>query len=384
MKKTFLKLFIIIIMIFMLSINVTYVQASNEQIVNDYIEVIKNEVNNWMNQQGCTYEQALEDIKKQILSTETGYLEGILVDTNIEITNDLRLAFAAALDKESGKDPEEGNKVSDQKYIWEEVNDMDLSKKTVAELKALLDKVDNEWKRRGDASDSKRYNSYINARSKIVSELAKNNVIVSEDGTISFNDSDEVKKKYTAAQVASYIDTYGVSNESEDVIKAWYNTLKKAGYDEYLDALNYQVNDGEEPSTGVLGNSNASASHTPDEIIGEAQDFINSGNATTTINGDNLTAASSTLYNILLSIGIFLAVAIGMYLGVKFMMSSAEDKAKVKEALIPYIAGCIVIFSAFIIWKLAITLLSGIDKATEVSKYTEYYIEEQIKDMMQV
>ena len=66
------------------------------------------------------------------------------------------------------------------------------------------------------------------------------------------------------------------------------------------------------------------------------------------------------LYNILLTIGIVLAVLGGIYLGIKFMMSSAEGKAQVKESLIPYIAGCVVIFGAFIIWKLAIVLLSGL------------------------
>ena len=42
------------------------------------------------------------------------------------------------------------------------------------------------------------------------------------------------------------------------------------------------------------------------------------------------------------------------------MVSTAEDKAKVKEALIPYIVGCIVVFSAFIVWKIIIELLGGI------------------------
>ncbi len=109
----------------------------------------------------------------------------------------------------------------------------------------------------------------------------------------------------------------------------------------------------------VLGSMDASTTHTPDEIINEGNQFIEQASGTT-IGGDNLQEASSSLYNILLSIGIFLAVAIGMYLGVKFMVSTAEDKAKVKEALIPYIAGCVVIFSAFIIWKFAILLLNGI------------------------
>lgn len=112
-------------------------------------------------------------------------------------------------------------------------------------------------------------------------------------------------------------------------------------------------------STGILGDSDATSSHTIDEVIDEAQGFISSSSKAP-IDQGNLDSATDTIYNILLTIGIFAAVAIGMYLGIKFMTSSAEDKAKVKESLIPYIAGCVVIFGAFIIWKLAIMLLRGI------------------------
>lgn len=157
---------------------------------------------------------------------------------------------------------------------------------------------------------------------------------------------------------------------------------------DYKTAIEQQVSDrndeqenlGNNGVPGLLGNSDVFASHTPDEIIKEAENFRNEGNATMPIDGDNIQRGSSSLYNILLSIGIFLAVAIGMYLGVKFMLSNAEDKAKVKEALIPYIAGCIVIFGAFIIWKLAITLLSGIDKVSNLPIKNEYVIAKQIDE----
>lgn len=129
-------------------------------------------------------------------------------------------------------------------------------------------------------------------------------------------------------------------------------------YERYVE-IEQIVNPTEPDNNGGLGNSIASGDHTLDEMLNEAKDFINKAGGNT-ITGNNLKTASDTIYNILLTIGIFLAVAIGMYLGVKFMMSSAEDKAKVKEALIPYIAGCVVIFGAFVIWKLAIVLLGGI------------------------
>lgn len=47
---------------------------------------------------------------------------------------------------------------------------------------------------------------------------------------------------------------------------------------------------------------------------------------------------------------------VGTIIGIQFMLASAEDKAKVKEALIPYIIGCAVIFGAFTIWSIAVKL----------------------------
>ena len=48
--------------------------------------------------------------------------------------------------------------------------------------------------------------------------------------------------------------------------------------------------------------------------------------------------------------------AVGTIIGIQFMMASAEEKAKVKEALIPYVVGCAVIFGAFTIWSIAVNI----------------------------
>lgn len=192
-----------------------------------------------------------------------------------------------------------------------------------------------------------------------------------EDQVNNPDGANEEKKQYKNKYPSEWTITNMMRIYSQDV-KAEIDKRKREDkidkeYDSAEDETNKDRDDeqeelkGSQSSTGLLGASpNNGASHTPDEIIGEAQNFKNSANGAITINGKNLKTGSDTFYNILLSIGIFLAIAIGMYLGVKFMLSNAEDKAKVKEALIPYIAGCIVIFSAFIIWKLAILLLSGI------------------------
>lgn len=64
-----------------------------------------------------------------------------------------------------------------------------------------------------------------------------------------------------------------------------------------------------------------------------------------------------TLYNALLIAGVVIATIIGLVLGIKFVTGSVEQKGKIKEALIPYIAGCVVIFGAFGIWRLIILIL---------------------------
>lgn len=47
---------------------------------------------------------------------------------------------------------------------------------------------------------------------------------------------------------------------------------------------------------------------------------------------------------------------VGTIIGIQFMVASAEDKAKVKEALVPYIIGCAVIFGAFTIWSIVVNI----------------------------
>ena len=91
-------------------------------------------------------------------------------------------------------------------------------------------------------------------------------------------------------------------------------------------------------------------------IIEGGSSFINDGEKQTS----PITELTNDLYNILFFVGLVLAVIIGIILGIQFMTGSVEQKAKVKDALVPYIAGCIIIFGAFGIWKLVVTILRGI------------------------
>ena len=41
------------------------------------------------------------------------------------------------------------------------------------------------------------------------------------------------------------------------------------------------------------------------------------------------------------------------------MAGSVEEKANIKNSLIAYIAGCVVVFGAFTIWKIVVTILQS-------------------------
>lgn len=110
--------------------------------------------------------------------------------------------------------------------------------------------------------------------------------------------------------------------------------------------------------TVVIGNFSYvyGGNYSVGEIFTDAQDFVQSGNSVgEMIDRDALHKTSNFIYKILFSIGLVVAIAVGMYLGIHFMVASAEDKADVKKGLIAYCAGCLVLFGAFGIWKLVIS-----------------------------
>lgn len=56
-------------------------------------------------------------------------------------------------------------------------------------------------------------------------------------------------------------------------------------------------------------------------------------------------------------IGIIFILIVGVYLGIKFMSDSTQQKAEVKESLVPFIVGAIVILGAWTIWRAFVVLL---------------------------
>ena len=96
-------------------------------------------------------------------------------------------------------------------------------------------------------------------------------------------------------------------------------------------------------------------------VITGGDDFINAGKGdnTTSIDYGKLQNTSNEIYNILLTCAVIVAVIISAILGIKFMLGSMEEKAQIKEKLIPYVIGCVIIFGAFGIWKIVLTVLQS-------------------------
>lgn len=101
-----------------------------------------------------------------------------------------------------------------------------------------------------------------------------------------------------------------------------------------------------------------------DDVKSSGEIFIlngkNQASSGNEINNGNFDSLMSQMYNALLTLGIVLSVLIGAILGIKFMVGSIEQQAKIKEMLLPYVSGCVVTFGAFGIWKLMMVLLGKI------------------------
>lgn len=96
-------------------------------------------------------------------------------------------------------------------------------------------------------------------------------------------------------------------------------------------------------------------------IISGGKDFVSTGegHSASAIDDASIKKASNMIYNVLLSVGIVIAVAIASYLGIKYMTGGIEEQVKIKESMLPFLAGCIIIFGAFTIWKIVVLMTQG-------------------------
>ncbi len=94
-----------------------------------------------------------------------------------------------------------------------------------------------------------------------------------------------------------------------------------------------------------------------DNFIKQGKDAQNSDDGQV-VDQAKMKKVVNNIYNLLLTLGVVLSVIIGAILGIQIMWGSIEQQVKAKEMLMPYAIGCLVIFGAFGIWKLVVTILA--------------------------
>lgn len=160
---------------------------------------------------------------------------------------------------------------------------------------------------------------------------------IDDNSNLSESDKQEIRNKWAKV----YVDEKATDPNIEDYLKTEIKAYKAERY--YRDP-------------------NVTTSTTDagvDDVISDGDSFIGLGKEDR-INVSNLRTFSRNIYNILLTIGIAVAVISGSIIGIKYMLGSVEEKADIKSLLIPYIAGCVIIFGSFAIWKLVVTILQGV------------------------
>lgn len=105
-----------------------------------------------------------------------------------------------------------------------------------------------------------------------------------------------------------------------------------------------------------------------DNAIASGDSFIKIGedenNKNSAIDTDALKTTSNNVYNILFTIGVVIAVAVGLIIGIQFMIASVDEKAKIKETLVPYVIGVFIVAAAFGIWKIAVRIGNSLNYTT--------------------
>lgn len=98
-----------------------------------------------------------------------------------------------------------------------------------------------------------------------------------------------------------------------------------------------------------------------DDVMNNGNSFLNAGSESSTmIDQNDLKSLSNFISGVLLTIAIGVTVITGAIMGLNFITQSIEEKAKVKESMVPWIIGIIVSFGAFTIWEVAVNLFQSL------------------------
>ena len=95
-----------------------------------------------------------------------------------------------------------------------------------------------------------------------------------------------------------------------------------------------------------------------DDLLNAGDDFISQGQQSNAVGMDatSMKPISDFISNILLVIAVGVTLITAAMMAINFTIQSIEDKAKIKESMIPWIIGIIISFGAYGIWKITMNI----------------------------
>lgn len=94
-----------------------------------------------------------------------------------------------------------------------------------------------------------------------------------------------------------------------------------------------------------------------DDILASGNDFIQQGTTNNSvIDEGDLQEISNMVSGVLLTIAVGVTLISAVVMGINFTIQSVEDKAKVKESMIPWVIGIFVAFGAYGIWTITMNV----------------------------
>lgn len=184
-------------------------------------------------------------------------------------------------------------------------------------------------------------------------------------GTNDYNVQEREKAYEYLKKIPNVVDSglKAIADNTEAVINITSTTKTDAEQEAdaaAADSKNFKIYAEKYTLPEKIGSKNGDTNATDlDTIIDSADSFINSGDDNK-VSEKSMENLSDSIYSILLIVGVIVAVIVGAILGIKFMTGSVEQQADVKKLLVPYIVGCVVVFGAFGIWKIAVTIIASI------------------------
>ena len=101
-----------------------------------------------------------------------------------------------------------------------------------------------------------------------------------------------------------------------------------------------------------------------DEIFNSGKEFISKGkNANQMFSDDDIGNFVIPVANILVAIGTIVIVAAFIIIGIKYMMATPEEAAKLKQQLIGIVVAGIVIFGAVMIWRIMYDIMESVENS---------------------